>query len=300
MLRKKHFATILCLTIFALRAVAQSAPPKEATGTPKPASPSTPKPDSIESRVEHYLRNTYAWGPAFEVHVGAPKSSPIPDLLSVSVTVTMAGQSDTAIVYVDKSGEFILRGELSDMAVDPLAETRSKLVPGNSPSMGPENAKVTLIEFADFQCPSCRQLDLILRDLLTAHPEIRLVYKNFPLTDLHPWAMTAAIASQCAYQQNPDSFWKIHNAIFDAQELISPTTVWEKMIDLATQLNLDKETFRACMADTATIKLIDQTVAEGHALNITATPTIFINGRRVVGADKTLMEQYIQFNSDTN
>lgn len=75
------------------------------------------------------------------------------------------------------------------------------------------NAKVTLIEFGDFQCPSCRELDRLLHEILPNHPEVRLVYKHFPLTEIHPWAMTAAIASQCTYQQDPKSFWKIVPAL---------------------------------------------------------------------------------------
>ena len=114
----------------------------------------------------------------------------------------MGGQSDTAVVYVDKNGKFLIRGELDNMSVDPFA----KSVPScnrDSPSMGPENAKVTLIEFADFECPSCRQLDLILRDSCPSHPEIRLVLKHFPLTEIHPWAMTAAIASPMHLRAKP-------------------------------------------------------------------------------------------------
>ena len=294
-MRKQRFAIILFLAVFAVRAVAQTSTGSPNASSPKPAPSSNSKPASIEARVEQYLRHTYAWGPSFEVKIGASKPSPIQDLLEVPVTVTMAGQSDTAIVYVSKNGNFIFRGELADMSLDPLADIRSKLHPGTSPSMGPENAKVTLIEFADFECPSCRQLDRILRDLLGSHPEIRLVYKHYPLTDIHPWAMTAAISSQCTYQQNPAAFWKIHDAIFDAQDVISPSNVWDKMIDLGTQLGLNMDTHRACMADPATTHLVEQTIGEGHALNITATPTIFVNGRRIVGADQPLLEQFIQY-----
>jgi protein-disulfide isomerase len=294
--RKLHFAIVLCFAIFTVHAVAQTPPAKETASPAKPAANSAQTSNSIESRVEHYLRDTYAWGPAFDVKVGPAKPSPIPDLLAVPVTVTKAEQSDTAIVYVDKIGRFILRGDLQDMTVDPLADTKSKLTPGNSPSVGPENAKITIIEFADFECPSCRQLDRILRTLIADHPEIRLVYKNFPLTDLHPWAMTAAIAGQCTYQQNHEAFWKIHNAIFDAQDVISPSNVWDKMIDLATQQGLDMDTFRTCMADPTTAKQIDQTQQEGHTLDITATPTTFINGRKVVGADEVQIQQYIVYN----
>jgi len=182
------------------------------------------------------------------------------------------------------------------MSVDPFADIRSKLHVGTSPSLGPEDAKITLIEFADFECPSCRQLDLILRELLPQHPEVRLVFKHYPLTDIHPWAMTAAIASQCAYQQSPAAFWKIHDAIFDAQDVISPSNAWDKMQDLANQLGLNPEAYRACMINPETANQVKATIDEGHALTITATPTTFVNNRRIVGPDKSVLQQYIRFN----
>jgi len=299
---KLRHSLLLALLCFALIPNAQmnaQAPAVARPANPAPSaqSPSTPaaKPGSLEDKIEKYLRNMYAWGPQYEIKLGPAKPSPIPDLLEVPVTVGLNGQSDTAIVYVSKDGKFIFRGELTDMSVDPLAETRSKLHPGNSPSMGPTDAKITLIEFADFECPSCRQLDRILRDLLPQHPEIRLVYKDFPLTTIHPWAMTASLAGQCAIQQNPSSFWKIHDIIFDAQDVITPSNVWEKMTDFANQLGLNVETFRTCMANPATAHEIDQTTAEGHDLNVTGTPTIFVNGRRIVGPDESLLKQFIEF-----
>jgi protein-disulfide isomerase len=241
----------------------------------------------------------YAWGPSFEVKIGTIKPSPIPDLLEVPVTITTDGQSDNAIVYVTQDGHYIFRGDLTDMTVDPLADIRSKLHPGNSPSIGPENAKITLIEFADFECPSCRELDRILRDFLPSHPEARLVFKHYPLTEIHPWAMTAAIASQCAYQQDPAKFWKIHDAIFDAQDVISPSNVWDKMIDLATQLGLNMEAFRVCLASPQATNQVKEIMEEGSTLNITGTPTTFVNGRRLVGPERPLLEQFTQFEHST-
>jgi len=154
---------------------------------------------------------------------------------------------------------------------------------------------VTLIEFADFECPSCRQLDLILREFMPRHPEVRLVYKNFPLTEIHPWAMTAAIAAQCTYQQDPAKFWKIHDAIFDAQDSINPTNVWDKMIDLANEVGLNIDPYKACLADPATAKIIVESVELGHALNVTGTPTSFVNARKVVGPDEVQIQQYVDF-----
>ncbi|MGA7793142.1 MAG: thioredoxin domain-containing protein [Candidatus Acidiferrales bacterium] len=299
MLRKLVLCALLFLSAFQLPSVAQTGSGKEKAPAPKAADSPTARPGTVEARVEEYLRNLYAWGPTYDVKVGPSKSSPIPDLLEVPVTVSLGGQSDTAVVYVSRTGNFLLRGELTDMSADPFADTRSKLHVGNSPSMGPEDAKVTLIEFADFECPSCRQLDLVLRDLLPRHPEVRLIFKHYPLTDIHPWAMTAAIASQCAYQQNPAAFWKMHDAIFDAQDVISPSNVWDKLLDLATQQGLNAEAYRACMINPETASQVKESIEEGHALKITATPTTFVNSRRVVGPDKSLIEQYITFSQSS-
>jgi protein-disulfide isomerase len=298
-----HFILVacLCLTLNPIAQLSAQTPsaPRPASPAPSAQSSAPPAgtPGPIEDKVEKYLRNVYAWGPQYEIKLGPTKPSPIPDLLEVPVTVGLNGQSDTAIVYVSKDGKFIFRGELSDMAVDPQAEARSKLHPGNSPSMGPADAKITLIEFADFECPSCRQLDRALRDLLPKHPEIRLVYKDFPLTTIHPWAMTASLAGQCTAQQNPESFWKIHDIIFDSQDLITPSNVWEKMAEFATQIGLNVETFRACMANPDTTHEIEKTTAEGQDLNVTGTPTIFVNARRIVGPDEALLKQFIDFES---
>jgi protein-disulfide isomerase len=297
----KLLLVFLCIALSPVAQVRAQTPEAAQPVSPPPSAKfpasQAPKPGSLEDKIEKYLRNVYAWGPQYEIKLGPAKASPVPDLLEVPVTVGLQGQSDTAIVYVTKDAKFIFRGELTDMTVDPLAETRSKLHPGNSPSMGPTDAKITLIEFADFECPSCRQLDRILRGLLPQHPEIRLIYKDFPLTTIHPWAVTASIAGQCAFHQSPASFWKIHDIIFDAQDLITPSNVWEKMQDFANQIGLNLETFKACMANPDTAQEVEKTTTEGHELNITATPTIFVNGRRIVGPDESILKQFIGFES---
>ena len=295
MSRKLVLSIAICLAAFQLSASAQTSEQKDKPAPAKPADASAAKPGTVESRVEQYLRNLYAWGPKYTLKVGPTKQSPIPDLLEVPVTVAMGEQSDTAVVYVSKTGNYLLRGELSDMTVDPFAATRSKLHINGAPSMGPENAKVILVEFADFECPSCRQLDLVLRELLPHHPEVRLVFKDFPLTEIHPWAMTAAIAAHCAYQQSPAAFWKMHDAIYDAQEVISPSNVWDKMQDLASQQGLNLEAYKACVINPESAAKINSTIAEGHEVSVTATPTTFVNGRRLVGADKSMLDQYMVF-----
>ncbi len=107
MLRKLIFPVLLFLTVFRLPSAAQTASGKEKSPSPKAADSSAAKSGTVESRVEQYLRNLYAWGPTFEVKVGPSKPSPIPDLLEFPVTVSTGGQSDTASVYVSKTGNFL-------------------------------------------------------------------------------------------------------------------------------------------------------------------------------------------------
>jgi protein-disulfide isomerase len=293
--RKAAFATVLFSLVFTAALGAQTDAAKSEPASPKTAARSDSTPASVEGRVEKYLRNLYAWGPAFEVKVGSPKPTPVADLLELSVTISKEGRADTASVYVSKDGNYLIRGEFSDMNVDPFAEIRSKLHTDNAPSMGPADAKVTLVEFGDLECPSCRQLDRILRAYLPQHPDVRLVFKQFPLTQVHPWAMTAATATQCAFHQNPAAFWKMHDAIYDDQDVITASNVWDKMIDLATQAGLNLDQFKTCMSSSDIANEIKQSMEEGRALNVSATPTTFVNGRRVVGPDQSLLGQYIQF-----
>src|SRR5271168_4683906 len=97
-LKSAAILTLVVVTAFQNFSLAQSAATKENPEGAKPAAPTAAKPGSTEARIEQYLRNLYAWGPSFDVKVGPSKPSPIPDLLEVPVTVSMGGQSDTAVV----------------------------------------------------------------------------------------------------------------------------------------------------------------------------------------------------------
>ncbi len=250
---------------------------------------------AIEKRIEAYLRNLYAWGPSFRVKIGPLKDAQAPGFYEVSVEVTAGEHSDSGVVYVSKDGRFLLRGDIQDMNADPLAGVRSQIKLANNPSRGPANARVTVVEYSDFQCPSCRQLYQTLRAIPPNYPQVLFVFKDFPLTQIHPWAFTAAIAGRCAFQQNPNAFWKLHDSIFDAQELISANNAWEKMLDFATQAGLDPEKFRTCMAGSQAPQAVMQNVSEGQALKIANTPTVFVNGRRIIAPDRATLEQYIQY-----
>jgi protein-disulfide isomerase len=286
-MKVRGFALFLSLSLFAvISAVAQTP-----TGQ-LPAATVT----MLQQRAEVFLRQLYAWGPEFQVKAGAVTPSPVPDLYEVSIEVSLQGQSDSAVVYVTKDGRYMVRGEIADMSADPFAAIREKLVLDDSPSKGPADAKVVIVEFGDFQCPSCRQLEMVLRRLLPEYPEVRLVFKDFPLEQIHPWAMTAALVGRCAYQQaGNDGFWKVHALIYDNQDAMTPETAYEKLLQLAADAGMDSSAMRACVADPKTAESVRKTMAEGASVGVNGTPTSLVNGREVVGPNEALLRQYIRF-----
>jgi protein-disulfide isomerase len=252
----------------------------------------------IQKTVEAYLRNLYAFGADTVVKIGAPKDIGIEGLLEIDVAVKLGENEQTGKVYVTKDGKYMFRGEVSDLSKDPMVETRTQLETKDSPSLGPANAPVTLVEFSDFECPVCRALHDALRGMLPNYPQLRVVFKDFPLEQIHPWARTAALAGRCAYQQNPPAFWKMYDFIYDGQDLISPENAWGKMTDFASQSGLNADVFKSCMASPEAGAAVDASRANGILLEVGSTPTMFVNGRRIVGADPHTLEQYIKYELD--
>jgi protein-disulfide isomerase len=259
------------------------------------AAPAGGSPGQAQKAVEGYLRHMYAFGSDVQVMVASPKDSQIPGLLEVDVVVKIGENSENAVFYLSKDGKYLVRGDIADLSKDPLAENRAKIDMKDAPVLGDPKAFVTLVEYSDFECPVCRNLHDALRGILPNYPQVRVVFKDFPLETLHPWARTAALAGRCAYQQNPAAFWKMYDAIYDGQELISASNAWTKMTDFAGQAGLNGATFKSCMASAEAAAAVDANRANGLALEVNSTPTIFVNGRRIVGADARTLEQFIQY-----
>lgn len=249
----------------------------------------------IQKKVENYLRELYAFGPDVKLVVSAPKDTGVPGLAETTVDLTMGETHDSAKMYVSKDGRYLFRGEMADLSKDPLADTRAKIELQNAPALGSPTAPVTIVEFADFECPVCRQLHDVMRGLLPNYPQVRLIFKDYPIEQIHPWARTAALAGRCAYQQDPKAFWKMYDSLYGDQEVISAENAWTKMVDYAGQAGLDQNAFKACLASPEAAAAVDASVANGKALEVSSTPTLFVNGRRIVGADAKTIEQYIQY-----
>ena len=147
------------------------------------------------------------------------------------------------------------------------------------PSLGPADAKITIVEFSDFQCPFCRRFHAdTYHALLDAYPgKIRFVYRNLPLTSIHPNAMPAAIAALCANDQN--AFWDFYEKLFTNDTLDEAT-----YIQHATDLGLNVDTFKACLTSGSHDDFIKKDMDFSLGLGVQSTPTFFVNGLAIVGA----------------
>jgi protein-disulfide isomerase len=267
---------------------------------------SVPAPASAQSGVtaeqakllksaEAFVRNFFGWGPDIKVTLGPLRAAVSPEFYVVPIQVTLGQQIQTGEVYVSRDGKTLLRGEIYDMSVDPFADNRAKAHLEGNPSKGPADARVTLVEFSDFECPHCRELYEELKEVEARYPQVRVVYKDFPLTTIHPWAQTAALGGRCAFEQSPAGFWKVHDSIFDNQDVLSAENVWDKLVEFATAAGLNADTFKACLSSPDAEKAVDANRADGVALDVSSTPTVYINGRPLVGGDVATLDRLIDF-----
>jgi protein-disulfide isomerase len=148
----------------------------------------------------------------------------------------------------------------------------------DDPATGPASAPIVVVEFADFQCPYCGQLTPVMKRIVATYGDrVRLVWKDFPLPN-HPDAMPAAEAAQCARDQG--QFWAYHDRLFDNQDTLSLSNLKQ----WAADLGMDANRFNACVDAGTHRGLIEADVEEGNGYGVASTPTVFINGRAVVGA----------------
>jgi protein-disulfide isomerase len=157
--------------------------------------------------------------------------------------------------------------------------TRYEISTEGYPSLGPEDAPITIVEFSDFQCPFCKRFHAdTYQALLDAYPgQIRFVYRNLPLTSIHPDAMSAAVASLCANEQN--GYWDYHDKL-----LSNETLGKEAYLQYASELNLNAEEFSACLDSGKFDEFITKDMDFALNLGVSSTPTFFINGLAIVGA----------------
>lgn len=202
---------------------------------------------------------------------------PLAFVLGLSVGYLFWGRGTESAVAVAQSPN--TQGEIGALDV-PAQVTRYDVPDDNDPSIGPEDAPITIIEFSDYECPYCRRWHTeVFPRLLDAYPdEIRIVYRDFPISSIHQNAIPAAEAANCAFEQG--SFWEFNIMLF-SMELGLSTEAYQ---EYASELGLDMDAFDECLESRRYQDEVQEDFEFASTLGVRSTPTFFINGIAVIGA----------------
>ncbi len=244
-----------------------------------------PGPKVDKQKLEAYLRYAEAYSPQVSFSIDDPTPSPFKGYYRILVHLSNGPHKVDRVYYVTADGQRFVNGTIWELNESPFLDTLEHL-PADGPSFGPENAKVTMVVFSDFECPYCREFAKTIRDNIPKkYPnEVRVIFKDFPIESIHKWAEAAAEASHCVANQKADAFWTFHDWIFEHQQEVNESNLREKVLAFAKDQNLDIAKVSSCMDTHATAGEIKRSLEAGQELQIQQTPTVFVNGRTIGGA----------------
>ncbi len=282
--------------IVALAAIAVSAgAPHAAEAKPAVKPEIVPSDPARDLALRQFLQKRYRIPNISEIQLGPLEKTPLPGIYGRVVKVTNGNRSAEVSLFTDREETKAIIGTYMDLKTDPWERVDMSPVHLNDrPAVGPSNAPVTVIEFADFECPFCArafgQSETLVNS--TYKGKLRLIYKYYPL-NAHPWARTAALGAECARMQNPAAFWDFARYFYSDQGNITPANVKEKIDAEAKKLSLDTPSLNACMAGKAAAARVAQDQSDGEAVHVSSTPTFFVNGVPVVGLPDSQVFDYV-------
>jgi protein-disulfide isomerase len=266
--------SLLILLLICLGCSAQSAPP-----------------DRVR-KIERQVRFFYTIPPEVKVTVGPLKASDFPNYDALTISFE-GGTKKEYDFLLSKDGNTLIRMTRMDLTKDPYTEVMKKIDVSGRPTRGGKDAKVVAVNFDDFQCPFCSRMhETLFPQLLKEYGDrVRIIYKDYPLAEIHPWATHAAVNANCLAAQNGDAYWDFADYMHANQREVNSEkgrdaqlAALDKIALLQGQKhNLDLAKLQACLKaqDDKTVKA---SLREGDSLGVSATPTLFVNGEKVDGA----------------
>lgn len=267
--------SILVLVLICLGCSAQSAPPDEV------------------QRIESEVRVYYSIPFGVKITVGTLRPSEFPGYHELTIHMDSEEKKQDYEFLLSNDGKTLLRLTKLDLTKDPYAEVMKKISLAGRPVRGNRGAKVTVVSFDDFQCPFCSHMHQVLFPELQSEygDRVQFIYKDFPLSESHPWAIHAAVDANCLAAQSNDAYWDFADYIHANQQEVSRekdhAAQFAALDRLATEQGqkhkLDQAKLEACIKAKKE-DAVQASLKEGESLGVNGTPTLFINGRELDGA----------------
>lgn len=253
----------------------------------------------VNQRIERQFRAFYGERipPSVIISVGPRQpSKDFPGYDKVTIALSQGERKQEVDFLLSKDGNTLVRVTKFDLTKDPFAETMKKIDLRGRPVRGNKDAKVTIVNFDDFQCPFCSHMhsELTEQVLKTYGDRVKLVYKDFPLTEIHPWAVHAAVNANCLASQSGDAYWDFADYAHANQRQITGTeqkppfkeqfaALDKAALDIGQRRNLQLAPLQSCLKAQSDAPVL-ASIKEGMGIGVQATPTIFVNGEKVDGA----------------
>jgi protein-disulfide isomerase len=250
-----------------------------------------------DAQLITYLKKRYRIPEDRNITLGPPVKTPFAKLRSRTVTVIdqHGGAFKAGTIFTQPDVNDLIMGELIDLGSDPWGRVdMNEMHLADRPTMGPADAPITIVEFADFECPHCAHAMGVVETAVESKysGKVRLIFKNFPLQG-HLWARAAAIASECVLLQNPAVFWDFARDIYRNQALITPDNLGQQIDDFARHNQLDVDSLHACEMGQSADQMVAQDITDGENAHVVSTPTLFVDGIPVLGAEPDVLDSVI-------
>jgi protein-disulfide isomerase len=250
----------------------------------------SPPPDVAQS-VERHVRAHYSLPPDVKVILGPLRASDFPNYDAFTVSFASSHKKQDFEFLLSRDHKTLIRMTTLDLTKDPFAETMKKIDVSGRPTRGNKDAKVTVVNFDDFECPFCSRMhSTLFPELFKEYGDrVLFIYKDYPLEEIHPWAVHAAVDANCLAAQNGDAYWDYADYMHANQHTISGSkdgqnAELDKLATLQAQKhNLDVPKLQACLK-AQDEKAVRASMHEGDAVGVDATPTMFVNGQKLDGA----------------
>ncbi|HEX7286301.1 MAG TPA: thioredoxin domain-containing protein [Candidatus Angelobacter sp.] len=247
---------------------------------------------NLDRRIERQVRAYTGVPPDAQVTLGKRAASQWPGYDKLPVTLEGNGTRKTLEFLVAQDGSKLLYLTEIDLSEDPYARNMRKIDISGRPFRGMENAAVTVVVYDDFQCPFCsRMYATLFNEVMTNYRDrVKIVMKDFPILDAHPWAMRAAVDSGCLAQQDLAAYWVFSDYVHTHQQEMSAKTksgadlpaMDALAVDTGQKRGLKTDALQACLTRQDQSK-VEASMQEAKALGVSATPTMFVNGQEVEG-----------------
>jgi protein-disulfide isomerase len=255
-------------------------------------SPPSP-PSDINRVVERQVRAHYSLPPDVKVILGPLRSSEFANYDALTVTFASPNKKQDFEFLLSRDHKMLVRMTKLDLTSDPFAAVMKKIDVSGRPTRGNKDAKVTVVNYDDFECPFCSRMHQTLFPGLFKEygDRVLFIYKDYPLEEIHPWAVHAAVNANCLAAQNSDAYWDYADYLHANQHAISSekgrdgqNAELDKLATLQAQKhNLDVAKLQACVK-AQDEKTVRASMHEGETVGVDATPTMFVNGQKLDGA----------------